>query len=141
MIVQLRTHENGGVCCSSTNDAGERIPPKHPCDKCKQHFAAIALRESLKTQEGNMKNDYPLVDSYAADTAKWQEANATQEWRFEAQQKALRLRELDAERARYDAWRAEQPALRVLSADELKKYAAPDPYREGIEAWRRENNR
>src|SRR5207253_1172551 len=41
MTVQFRTHENGNVCCSSTNSAGEPIAPEYPCDKCKAHFAAL----------------------------------------------------------------------------------------------------
>jgi hypothetical protein len=42
MTFTPRTHETGVPCCSSTNSAGERIFPDHPCPKCRSYFAAAA---------------------------------------------------------------------------------------------------
>jgi hypothetical protein len=119
MAVQFRIHENGAVCCSSTNDAGERIAPKHPCDKCQHHFATIGLRASLKTQEKNlMENDY---DSH-----------------FPERYKNMRLRALDIEYAEMDAEDAddaddaEAPLPPRLTAAELAECDPPDPYTDGL---------
>ena len=50
-MLQLRTNENGGICCSLINAVtGEREMPVHPCVKCAEHFAALRIT-SLRVNE------------------------------------------------------------------------------------------
>jgi hypothetical protein len=77
-----RTHENGGVCCSS---------PLALCDKCK----------ALRLGENN--GSYPSPDIYGSGLAKLRAAAATPVSTFEDQYRASRLRDLEATRATLDA--------------------------------------
>lgn len=134
MTIQFRIHENGNICCASTNSAGDRIRSEHECAKCKQHFAAIERRESLKTQEDILENNYAPPDSYGPAIAQLHTAEGrTAEQTFADEWAAKRRRELDAEHAEIDAHIAATPAPR-LTAAELAAYTPPDPYAAGIKA-------
>lgn len=75
-----------------------------------------------------------VEEMYAAGIAQLRAAEATPASRFADAYKAVRLRELDIEYAEQDAFRAAQPAPRVLSTAELKNFEPPDPYAAGIKA-------
>jgi hypothetical protein len=141
MAIQLRTHENGGVCCSSFNRAGERVAPAYPCEKCKAHVAAIGLRETT-SKEHNMEEDFTPVDPYAEGLKRLRAATLTPAQEFAERYAAEGLAALAAEydevaalRAAHEA-RQTTPKPRVLSAAELAAYEPPDPYAEGLKVWR-----
>jgi hypothetical protein len=57
--MEFRTHETtGGVCCSSINDQGEHVAPRHPCAKCVAFFAR-RNRRHLHRQEKTMNEFEP----------------------------------------------------------------------------------
>jgi hypothetical protein len=132
--MELRIHENGGVCCSSTNSRGERTMPEHPCDKCKAHFASSGLR-TLRTQEGPM--DYTPPDPYAEPLKLLRAATAPASSSFAARYAAERAREFEAERSAA-LRRPDRPTLRALTANDVKQYVPPDPYAAGLARMRGE---
>jgi hypothetical protein len=132
--MNLRIHENGGICCSSTNSRGERTMPEHPCDKCKEHFAKSGLR-TLKAREIHME-DFTPPDPYDAPLQQLRAALALAPDSFAARYASDRAREFEREQAGLRG--AERPALRTLTAEELKQYVPPDPYAAGIARMRGE---
>jgi hypothetical protein len=107
--MNLRTHEEGGICCSSINNRGQHVAPAHMCEKCRSHFSALRFR----TQEGNM-DDFTPPDPY---------------------QKGLAdLRRAEAKAA---AARSGQPAPRPTTL-RLDHNGIPDPYATGLAKMRSE---
>src|SRR5688572_6511362 len=119
--MQLRRHENGGVCCSSINDRGERIAPEHPCDKCKAHFAAIG-RRILTRQESNVDDLTPPPNGYDLALARLRAAVSTTKPHFAAQPNPVDIRHRTNGPAS-GAFRGAPPAR--FTAAELATYAAP----------------
>lgn len=107
--MELRIHENGGICCSSINERGERVAPKHMCEKCRAHFNALRLR----TQEGNM-DDFTPPNPYEKGIA-----------------------ELRAANAKAAAMRMDRVAFRTTEM-QYDKNGIPDPYAAGIARMRSE---
>ena len=72
-------------------------------------------------------------DPYEGGLAQLRAAAATDRSRFEDEWKAKRLAALEAEHARTAAHIEATPSPRLTTA-ELSEFAAPDPYREGLQA-------
>ena len=124
--IQFRTHENGGVCCSSRDAAGNHIAPEHPCEKCKAHFAGITAREeSTAIEERHMEHHAP--NPYEHGLA----ALMTAEQKTAAELKSAAFGAIDAEA---NAIASETAAmLRALRADDdLDAYRPPDGYAEAL---------
>ena len=114
-----RQHENGGNCCSHANGL---------CDKCKRHFGISV--EAPRTLEAT----YEPPDPYAPHLAEIRAASSTPMSKFEDQYKAQREAEFAQERAERERYAAERPAVRTLSAADLKQYEPPDPYAAELKA-------
>jgi hypothetical protein len=102
---KFRTLENGHVCCSSYDDAGQPIAPQYPCDACVEHQRTAEADESAA-----------WMHPYATDLAKLRSANAQPD----AQQQA-KLRALTDNR---------EPELARLT--DLSAYAPPSAYGQAL---------
>lgn len=126
MTFQFRIHENGGVCCASTNDRGEQVPSEHPCPKCVEHFAAQGL--SLDT------HNYAPPDSYGPGLAQLRAAAAPLST-FEQRYRQSRQAEFDATRRTLDAY-ALLPRLTTAEVAAIATYAPPDAYKADLDKLR-----
>ena len=103
-------HANGNTCCSRREAM---------CPTC---TAALAAEE----------HDGSTPDPYARETAANRAAHATPLSTSQEQDKADRLRELDAEHADIDAYIASHPQPRLTAAELAAIPEPPDPYAAGI---------
>jgi hypothetical protein len=112
---QFRANAQGHVCCREDD----------PCAAHNGNSDTATLRTTQHEEEPPMT--YAPPDPYQG-VATLKAASAAPESTFEDRWKADRLQALDAERARSDAANAAVPRLKVLTAEELAPYAAPNGY-------------
>ena len=100
--------------------------PHAACARLTRENAARGFR--AHSREDTM-TAYTPRNSYAEGLKKLRAANSTPESIFEDRYKAERLRALQAEYIQMAEWRAARPNRRVMTADELKPFEPPNPYR------------
>ena len=141
MSFSFRMNETSGrICCCTYGPNHETLPPEHPCDKCKAHFAALRQH-----QENNMEDDDTFdgtsPNSYEVGLADLRAAASTPstpESRFAEQYQAERRKEFEQDERDLnvvDEHIAATPLPRLTDA-ELEEFAPPDPYAPGIKALR-----
>jgi hypothetical protein len=149
---RLRIIEGGRPCCSTVNGRGEHGDPQHPCPKCERHYKRLMREDADAKRQAEAKQREDAVaaeqanenairaftppNPYALRAAETTPPDADA---FETTWKADRTLELKLTRAALDA----SPALRLttLTAAELRPFAPPDPYREGIKALQSKETR
>jgi hypothetical protein len=102
--------------------------------------AASGQLRAMGVEALSAAEEFTPEDSYREGIARLKAANATPLSTFEDQYKAARLRELDAEHPRLAEHVAAEPRPR-LTAAEVAKFKAPDPYRDGLSALKLKENR